>query len=306
MPRSAEEPGAVIFEQAQCLSPMIRALGWRSVIQAQPQTLGPHRHQGCWEICYIVRGRVDWWADREKCRVPGKHLYFTWPGEPHGGMDSTLHPCELYWLILPPPPNPSPIPPTPPTPGLLPASGRTAKVDLSLAQAMNAMQARMFPASSTIADCFARLIREHQQPRLMAQGVVEALLTQLLIQVIRDHDRFANEQKPQRTPDDPLVAQAIARIEADLVRSPTLDELARSLNVSTSLLRDRFVLKTGLTPADYLSIRRLDRAAELLKDTRLTVTQVAFTVGFSSSQYFATAFKHRTSLSPLAYRRQYA
>jgi AraC-like DNA-binding protein len=44
------------------------------------------------------------------------------------------------------------------------------------------------------------------------------------------------------------------------------------------------------------------RAAELLRTTRRSVTDIAFDVGFSSSQYFATVFRRYTTLSPAEYR----
>ena len=58
----------------------------------------------------------------------------------------------------------------------------------------------------------------------------------------------------------------------------------------------------GQTPRDYLSVRRVERARELLRTANLTVTEVCFLVGFSSLGSFSTRFKALVGLSPSDYR----
>ena len=53
---------------------------------------------------------------------------------------------------------------------------------------------------------------------------------------------------------------------------------------------------------DYLARLRVRRAKALLRNGRLPVTRIAFDLGFSSSQYFATFFKRFAGFTPTAYR----
>jgi AraC family L-rhamnose operon regulatory protein RhaS len=58
-----------------------------------------------------------------------------------------------------------------------------------------------------------------------------------------------------------------------------------------------------MTPVQFLTQYRLETAASLLKkQPDLTVSEIAYAVGFSSGQYFATVFRKRYGCSPTDYR----
>ena len=60
----------------------------------------------------------------------------------------------------------------------------------------------------------------------------------------------------------------------------------------------RFREELGMPPHEYILRRRIDRAAALLAAGRSSVTEVAYDLGFSSSQYFAMVFKRFTHRTP--------
>jgi two-component system response regulator YesN len=57
-------------------------------------------------------------------------------------------------------------------------------------------------------------------------------------------------------------------------------------------------------PADYVSRQKVARATDLLRKTGMPVTQIATNLGYSSSQYFATAFRRYTGKTPSVARRE--
>ena len=59
-----------------------------------------------------------------------------------------------------------------------------------------------------------------------------------------------------------------------------------------------------MTPNDYLQRLRLESARSLLAETSRSVTDIAFEVGFNSSQYFSTVFLQYTGLTPSGFRSQ--
>lgn len=61
----------------------------------------------------------------------------------------------------------------------------------------------------------------------------------------------------------------------------------------------------GTPPMQYLTQWRMQLAARLLRDGRLTVASVALEVGYESEAAFARAFKRATGLPPAAWRRQH-
>ncbi|MBV6647410.1 MAG: helix-turn-helix domain-containing protein, partial [Cyclobacteriaceae bacterium] len=89
-----------------------------------------------------------------------------------------------------------------------------------------------------------------------------------------------------------------------LIKDWTLEDLASDLGVSTRHLRRNFVQELGVTPIKYLQSIRLLRAKQLLGDSNLTVTQIAFASGFKSLRRFNEIFKQQYNLTPSNIRKQ--
>ena len=104
---------------------------------------------------------------------------------------------------------------------------------------------------------------------------------------------------------EPRIHRAIRLMTVDLGREVSLNELAQALNLSTSRLRHLFKEKTGVTPAQYLKARRMQRAKELLEATFLNVKEVMLKVGVKDKSSFVRDFKKFYGLSPSRYRFQY-
>src|SRR4029079_2871394 len=62
----------------------------------------------------------------------------------------------------------------------------------------------------------------------------------------------------------------------------------------------------GITPMEYVSQRRIERAQDLLRATNLTVTEVCFAVGFSSLGSFSSRCRALVRESASAFQRRYA
>jgi AraC-like DNA-binding protein len=82
----------------------------------------------------------------------------------------------------------------------------------------------------------------------------------------------------------------------------TLRRLADQVGLAPAYLAELFVSQLGQPPHRYLNERRIDRARQLLESSDLTITALAFSLGFSSSQHFARVFRQLTGTTPTAYR----
>jgi AraC-like DNA-binding protein len=81
--------------------------------------------------------------------------------------------------------------------------------------------------------------------------------------------------------------------------------LARAAHLSGAHFTREFRRAFGETPHQYLLTRRLERAAELLRNTDHTVADICLSVGLSSVGSFTTSFGRTFGLSPTAYRATY-
>lgn len=80
----------------------------------------------------------------------------------------------------------------------------------------------------------------------------------------------------------------------------TVEKLARKCNVSSSYLKKLFAKYNGLGIHEYILQNKISIAKQMLSDGE-TVTNVADALGFSSQNYFSTAFKRKTGYSPSEY-----
>ncbi|MFI5308756.1 MAG: Ada metal-binding domain-containing protein, partial [Polyangiales bacterium] len=83
-----------------------------------------------------------------------------------------------------------------------------------------------------------------------------------------------------------LVRAAAARIDAGFLNHGSVDELGATLGVSGRHLRRALQTELGVSPLELAQTRRLALAKQLLHDTDLPLTQVAFSAGFSSVRRF--------------------
>ncbi len=86
----------------------------------------------------------------------------------------------------------------------------------------------------------------------------------------------------------------------------TLEELSAQAHFSPSYLSRLFHQITGLTIKTYLTLKRLENAEYLLKNSEMTIHEVAFNCGFQNVSHFNRVFKAHTELSPLEYRRHFS
>ena len=107
---------------------------------------------------------------------------------------------------------------------------------------------------------------------------------------------------PQRT-DRAFVEKLAQLVEANLANPDlTVDDLADQIGMSRMQLYRKIKAQLGCSVTDYIQTVRLNKARELLVKPTTTVADVAYSVGFSSPTYFATAFKNKFNLTPSEFK----
>ena len=91
-------------------------------------------------------------------------------------------------------------------------------------------------------------------------------------------------------------------IDSRLDEQLSLDDLAEHVQVSRAHFVRRFRAVTGVSPHRYLTMRRIEKAKQLLRDSTLPLGQVALAVGFSSQSHFTQVFHSETGSTPSQFR----
>ena len=105
--------------------------------------------------------------------------------------------------------------------------------------------------------------------------------------------------------DDPQVVQATMLIRAHACEGGSVEQLLKRVPISRSALFRRFKMLLGRSPKEEMTRVRLERAKMLLRETRLSVSDVAARTGYVESKYFIEVFNRAVGITPLRYRRQF-
>jgi AraC family transcriptional regulator, transcriptional activator of pobA len=86
---------------------------------------------------------------------------------------------------------------------------------------------------------------------------------------------------------------------------PKVKDLAAQLNVSAGYLSDMLRVHTGQNAQQHIHNKLIDKAKEILSTTPLTVSEIAYKLGFEYPQSFSKLFKAKENISPLEYRKMF-
>jgi len=134
--------------------------------------------------------------------------------------------------------------------------------------------------------------------RLWYQSKALEIAAAALYPAARPEELFCERQKRLARE---RVEKVIAILKENPAEPPTLEEIGRRVGCSHFYLSRTFTREMGKTISAHLRDLRMERAAALLREGRLNVTQVAFEVGYSSLSHFSTAFHEAFGCCPGLY-----
>lgn len=152
---------------------------------------------------------------------------------------------------------------------------------------------------------FIRFALAESQSRRPGGECVLARLSELLfIEVVR---HYVTSQPAESTGwlaglRDEQIGRALARLHEQPAHAWTLDELAKQVGISRSVLSERFTHFVGTPPMNYLAQWRMQLAVGLLSGGSATLAEIAERVGYGSEAAFSRAFKRLVGIAPALWR----
>lgn len=132
---------------------------------------------------------------------------------------------------------------------------------------------------------------------------IKHLLFSSLIHIIRTYDYVKkNNQYKFHNPSTEKLKDAMSYIDNNLENKITLKEIASAACMAETYFSSVFKKFNGISPWEYITIKRVERAIYLIKNTNMTKLEIAEKCGFSSSSNFYKTFYHITGKKPSDYR----
>ena len=275
----------------------LQSVGYWDATQEQNWGLPWHRNEGI-ELSFQETGAMPFSVDDQTIRLGAGSLAITRPWQPHRLGLPNIGIGRLHWLIIDVGVRqPHQTWRWPEWLVIMPD-----ELD-ELTACLRENEQPVWQVNDEIADCFRQIgktIRNGKSPSRLAVYINELLLH--LLELFR-------EQKVTRTKSltdaQRSVELFLSTLEGSIAEEWTHDAMAECCGLGTTRFVHYCRRVTNLSPLQYLNRLRLTVAAGMLKrEPGKSITDIAFGCGFSTSQYFATAFRKQHGCSPRQYRAQ--
>ncbi len=143
----------------------------------------------------------------------------------------------------------------------------------------------------------------HHVHRFIGSKVSDHLSRHFSHEVRQPYDRLSFDQEKHNAHPDETVLQAQLWLQNNLGKpSLKLEELVKILGMSQRNFNRRFQQATGVAPIKYLQQQRHKEAKDLLKNSNLNISEIAFRVGYLDVSYFSKQFKSFSGITPKQWR----
>ena len=286
-----QKPSRVVLNGENFDFPLVKAVGYDHILDPIP--LKKHRHHG-YELTFIISGEVCWLLPEsdEAMHLSGDVMAITQPETPHKGKWNIISPATFFWILL----------------------------DLSLENITcnTVLNKRNIDSINTILgeagnnSCrigkdlgylFAMLLPEMLKLKKNKKNHLAAATIRNLLSIIilKSAENFSGKVViPERV--QPGISSAIAFMKNNIAKDLSVAEMALSSGISITRFTENFKKEMGISPARYFSRLKCDKARELLTSTSYSITRISFSLGFSTTQYFANVFRKHMGMSPGKYR----
>ena len=124
-----------------------------------------------------------------------------------------------------------------------------------------------------------------------------------LVKIILSEHLNSKENESRMSRREMHVKKAKQFIQNNIQNRISAEDVASSLFLSRAYLRNIFTEYVGIPPKKYIIDMKVERAKELLRIKRLSVTDIANSVGYDDALLFSRVFKSHAGVSPLEYRK---
>ncbi|PUA39269.1 AraC family transcriptional regulator [Paenibacillus elgii] len=267
------------------------------VRSAAPYTYNGGEHEGTrvgYTFAYhlFLDGRGDVIVDNVTYSVEKGTLIFIRPGQVHSFHHKPGFPLDSYniycdlWERHPIPEPRFAFYPDPPDRSMLTRQEACPELD-------------EFPTKMSLSphphliELFVQIARSEDAP-FYAEAITGSLMRAFLL-------RWFNSIK-SAAPNDYRILQIMEEMERHPERRYSFEDWCRKCRLKKSYFYKLFKQETGMTPKDYLLRMKMKKAANLLLESRQSVTSISDNLGYDSIHYFSKQFAAFYGISPTAFR----
>jgi len=231
-----------------------------------------------YNLLYISRGKGSFVSDNNKLQpVEEGNMFLLFPGEWHSYWPDELTGWNEYWIGF-----------------------NGINIDNRVEHGFFNKQKPIFKVglNHEIVNLYEQAIKIAIEQKAGYQQMLAGIVNYLLgLAYSLDKNEFLENLQANNK-----INKAKIIINENLYTSIRVEEIAKKINISYSGFRRIFKEYTGFAPAQYIKELKILKGKELLTNSSLSAKEIAYKMGFENHEYFFTAFKQKTGMTPIQYR----
>lgn len=258
------------------------------------ENMKPHLNDGI-EIHYVESGKYDWVIEDNTVELFPDDISITAPWQVNGSPSGKMDLGEINWLVL----NVEEF-----APETALKLGNWTKLPQSFQQKLGNMIAQengiVIRNARNLKRYFTDIRKELTEQKPGFEMIVQNVLENLIIAL----NRHLEERQIQIKEDSSFTRNLTKTITADLTKKWIVEDLALQFGMGKTKFTDEVRRLTGYPPNSFIINLKLDKAkGHLIQDLEMSLSQIAYSCGFSSLQHFTTSFSQRTGITPASFRK---
>jgi len=265
-----------VLTDKQTHIPALRSFGYYCTNKATA-SISHHMHNNQLELHYVVEGNQKFYIKSKEFSLTGNDMFVTSPNVPHSSGISLMTMREVYWMHID-------MNLTENFLGLNAINGSFLRKKLESLQ--NTVYAGNSEATKYIKNAFNDLSSTDRGLQISGYGNLLCFFQEAITFALKDGKKMEENIKA-----------TMNYITENIYNNISLDTLSQLSSLSVSRFKYKFKQQVGISPRGYINTLKIEESKKLL-EKGYSITDVAFTLGFNTSTYFATVFKQYTTISP--------
>ncbi|MDW3195035.1 MAG: AraC family transcriptional regulator [Cytophagales bacterium] len=279
----------------------LNSIGYWDAHETQDWGLDWHRNEGI-EFHFLESGSMPYAQQNKQVVLQPGNLTITRPWEAHKVGDPYVGIGKFYWVILDMGVR------RPHQDWKWPDWITLTPGDLDrLTTILRLNDQSIIMSDKEVANCFINLGKAIDQDRSGSSASrIRVLINQLLLLLLEMLNQEDIELNESLTDSSRSVKLFLKELDNSLAKNWTIEEMSQSAGVGITRFTHHCKQLTNLTPIRYLMFKRLELSKQLLiAQEEMSISKIAYTCGFTTSQYFASVFKKSEKCTPKEYRVKY-
>ena len=236
----------------------------------------PHSHSYT-ELFYIVGGDGQFRIEDKLYPVKANQLVIVTPNVIHTEVSYEAHPLEYIVLGI---------------------EGLTLAANQEQDSRYRILDYR---GGGDVLTCMRHILQETQSAQPGYETICQAYMEILILRLMRSTSFAVTGASPKVSHQCAAIRHYI---DTHYKENLSLDLLADYAHVNKYYLAHIFKEEYGMSPISYLISRRIEESKYLLRETDMSLSQIARVLGFSSPSYFSQSFRRVEGTAPMEYRKR--